>query len=304
MRLLSPAALVVLSVLAAAPAASAATPPPTPVAPSAGHEYPPPLRAVTFKVEGQPQEQPGALRIEFTDPDGTRDETGRYQNDESGVDDYALQQVDPGGTLYRVKVPASAFRRYSDKNFRWHPYRLLPAGSCTPIQGSMEEDCFQEGKQRRFSMLEPAGYGAYEPNNSRRRATPSTEFFNHDCAYLEKRSDVDWYRYRTKHRLKLRLRLQNFADSDRWTPLKSRKRESADMSVSVYRGKSRHKLASMHVAVGKTKVLRTKLRAKRNYLFAFRHAGNGHKHAKHAANMSYAFDFNFPGPFSDANGCT
>ena len=77
------------------------------------------------------------------------------------------------------------------------------------------------------------------------------------------------------------------------------------MSVSLYRAraKGRKRLARVHVKVGKTKVIRQKLRAKRTYLFAVRHAGNGHRHARRAINLQYYFDVNFPGDFRDANGC-
>ena len=305
------AAVVVPAALAAASIADAAPPPPTPVWPSPDYQFRPPTRAVTFKVDGQVEEGDGALHVEFTDADGSIDETGRYQNDEGGVDDYALKQVAPGGNRYEVRVPASAFERYSGGPFYWHAYRMLPAGSCTPVPNSTRQDCFQESEQRTFENSTPAGWGAYEPNDSARKATSSKDFFNHDCAYLEKRSDVDWYRYATgKHGFKLRFKLDNSADSsDRWKPLRSRRRESADMSVSLYRTKGHHhrargrKIASKHVPVGKTRVLRKKLRARTAYLIAVRHAGNGFRHAKPATDLQYFFDANFPGPFSDANGC-
>jgi hypothetical protein len=305
MRRLSRAALAAATVLAvAAPAASAAAPAPAPVSPADGKQFPPPTpRPITFQVDAQPDEPAGSLHIEFTDADGSVSEVGRYQSD-NGVDDYVLEQVEPGGTRYRVKVPASAFERYAEKRFFWHAYRVLPDGSCTPVAGSSGQDCSQESDTREFEMLEPVGYGAYEPNDSPAKATPSKDFFNTDCAYLEKRTDVDWYRYGGSSRaLKLRLRLDNYADSDRWVPLRSRRRESADMSVALYRASGVRKIASVHVPVGKTRVLKAKLKRGRAYLFAVRHAGNGFPKAKPAKDMSYGFKVNFPGAFSDANGC-
>jgi hypothetical protein len=291
-----------LVALALAPAASAAPPAPVLVSPAEGKQFPPPLGDVTFEVDGQPDESAGSLHIQFTNADGTVDGKGSFQN-ESGVDDFALEQVAPGGARYQVEVPASAFDRYSDGNFYWQAYRILPDGGCEPIAGSAQQDCFQESAESRtFERLMPTGYGAHEPNNSRTNATG--DFFNTDCAYLEEKTDVDWYRFRARRSFELKLRLENNGDSDRWVPLRSRKRESADMSVSVYREKGFRRIGRRHVAVGKTGVLKTKVRARKVYLFAVRHAGNGFRAAKPAANLYYGFHINLGGDFSDANGCT
>jgi hypothetical protein len=300
LRRLTPAVLVVLSVLVAVSVATAAAPAPVLVAPSDGHEFPPPDNKgpVTFKVDGQADEPAGSLHIQIATADAEVDAKGSFQDEESGVDDYTLEQTAPGSTHYQVTVPAEDFARYSGGELYWQAYRVLPEGSCT--------DCFQESaKPRTFELLQPSGYGAYEPNNSAAKATASTEYFNHDCAYLEEPTDVDWYRYKGARRgLKLRLKLRNWSDSDRWVALKSRKRESADMKVALYKEAGMRKVASRHVKVGKTGVLKATLRPKTPYLFVFRHAGNGFKSAKPAANMSYLFDINLPGDFSDANGCT
>jgi hypothetical protein len=294
---LTPAGLVVLALLVAAPVASAAPPAPVLVSPADGKQFPPPGGDVTFKVRGEADESAGSLHIQLADADASVDGKGSFES-ENGIADYVLEQVQPGGNLYQVTVPAADFESYSDPNLYWQAYRTLPAGTCS--------DCFQESaKPRTFERLDPSGYGAYEPNNSAARATVFKDFFNTDCAYLEERTDVDWYSYKgAKRGLDLRLRLENNADSDRWVPLKSRKRESADMSVAVYKAKGVRKVASKHVAVGKTGVLKTRMRAKVPYLFAVRHAGNGHKGAKPARDMGYGFHVNFPSSFSDANGCS
>src|SRR3954449_3488721 len=155
MRRFALPATVLLAALAAAPAASAAPPRPVPIAPSPGHRFPPPVRAVTFTVEGQADEPPGTLHVEFTDSDGEIDATGRFQNEEGGVDDYVLKQVEPGGTRYRVRVPASAFERYGDQQFFWHAYRTLPAGSCTPVAGAAGPGGRPEAGGARGGALSP-----------------------------------------------------------------------------------------------------------------------------------------------------
>jgi hypothetical protein len=300
LRLVS-AVVVVLAVLVLAPLASAAPPAPVLVSPADGKEFPPTRgdtpRDVTFEVQGEADEPAGSLHIQIADADAEVDSKGSFQNEESGVADYVLEQVAPGGTQYRVTVPGADFGSYSGGELYWQAYRTLPAGSCT--------DCFQESaKPRTFQLLDPAGYGAYEPNNSAATATPFNDYFNNDCAYLEEPGDVDWFRIDGRSRaVNLRLRLQNFADSDRWVPLKSRKRESADMKVVLYRANGKRKIASKHVKVGKSGVLKAKLRRKTDYLFAFRHAGNGFRSAKPATNMSYNFTVNLPGDFRDGQGC-
>jgi hypothetical protein len=293
-----PVFIVLLAALASAPLAFAAAPPrPVLVSPADGKEFPPPSpRDVTFKVKGQVDEAAGSLHIQLTDPDGEVAADGSFEN-ENGVADYVLEPTKPGGSEYRVTVPATDFESYSDPRFYWQAYRTLSEPDCTPIGTTGKRDCFQESAEpREFMLVQPAGYGSYEPNNSPATATSEDEYLNNECAYLEARNDVDWFRYDGSSRaFELRLKLENTADTDRWVPLKSRKRESADMSVSVYKAKGVRKIASKHVAVGKTKVLKTKLRAKTAYLFAFRHAGNGFRSAKPAADMNYFFHLNLPG---------
>ncbi|HEX8375031.1 MAG TPA: hypothetical protein VF606_07615 [Geminicoccaceae bacterium] len=292
-------------VLAPSGAEAAAPPPPELVSPANGRDFPPPApRDVTFVVDGQVDESPGSLHIQFSDADVEVADDGSYQH-ESGVDDYVLEQVEPGGNRYSVTVPAEAFGRYGSSNFYWQAYRVLSEPDCSAIANSSRRDCVQESDQRReFELLDPPGYGNYEPNNSPATATPRLEYSNQDCAYLEERTDVDWYRFdgRTKA-FGLRLRLHNDADSDRWVPLRSRRKESADMRVTVYRAKGLRKVASKHVRVGKSGVLKTRLRAKTAYLFAFRHAGNGFPKARPARDMSYRFEANLGGQFADAQGC-
>lgn len=296
---------VALAGVAALPAAAAQArkPPPAPVAvaPADQREYPPPLRAVTFQVKGQRQERaPGKLRVQFTDADGTVDRTGRYHA-EGGVDDYPLEQSAPGSTTWTVTVPASAFRRYSDKRFFWQAYRLLPSDQCRRIKRTRRYDCFQESAGREFAMIEPYGYNNFEPNDSPEAA--DVGFFNRDCAFLEKRTDVDWFRHDGVPRpMELTLTLFNWADTDRWEALRPPAQESADMSATVYEADGVRQVATMHVPVGVNRKMKVPLAANTPYLIAFAHASNGHATARPAANMSYRFAFNFPSDF-ESSGC-
>jgi hypothetical protein len=269
--------------------------------PSNHREFPPPLRAVTFEVKGLRGEQAGTLGIQFTDADGTVDRTGRFRA-EGGVDDYALTAISPGSRFYSVTVPASAFQRYGDKHLVWQAYRLVPPSDCKSIPGSTTRDCFQQSAgYRELSLLEPTGYLNFEPDNT--PATATTEFFNSDCAFLEKTNDVDWFRHDgTPKPLNLTVRLWNLGDTDRWKPLGPRSRESADMKATVYRADGMRVVAARHVPVGKKRVLRTRLAANTAHLLAFAHAGNGFPKAKPAANLHYRYSFNFPTDF-DFAGC-
>jgi hypothetical protein len=291
--------------LAAAPAAFAQSGHPNPapvlVAPADGREIPPPMRAVTIKVKALPGERAGSLGIQLTDADGTVDREGRYRA-EGGIDDYPLEAVAPGSADYTVTVPADAFRRYGDKHLFWQAYRLVEGGDCRPISGSTMPDCFQESAgSREFTLLEPTGYLSYEPNDT--RATASTDFFPSDCAYLEKRSDVDWYRYNGAARpVNLRFRLSNLGDTDRWVPLQRPSRESAAMAVRVYLFGRTRAVAAQHVPVGTRRVLKTRLAANKVYFIAIKHAGNGFPRARPAANLYYRFASNLPSEF-DFAGC-
>jgi len=284
------------ALLAAVPTASAQQrrlpAAPVLVAPFDGRQVPPPLRAVTFEVRARRIEAPGTLGIQFTDADGTVDRAGRFQA-EGGVDDFRLEQVAPRSRRYRVTVPASAFQRYGDKNLYWQAYRILPKGSCRP-------DCFQQSRgYRAFTMLEPIGYGNFERNDT--PATATTDFFNSDCAYLERRDDVDWFRHEGVPRpMELRVVLQNWAGTDRWVPLGPPRKESASMSARVLEANGMRVVAARTVAVGKEATLRVPLAANTPYLIAFAHAGNGFASARPAANMFYRFRFNFPSDFDFA----
>ena len=305
MRLSTMLAAAALALLAAAPAASAA-PAPRPVKPADGHTFAPPVRGVTFVVEAEANEPDGSLHVEFTDADGSVGANGRYEH-ESGVDDYVLKPVEPGSNRYSVEVSRDVFRRYGGGEFYWHAYRVLPNGSCPPIPGSGgAKDCFQESAQRTFSNSTPAGWDAYEPNNSAAKATGQSDYFNQDCAYLETRSDKDWFRFKAPRTFRLRLRLENFAGTNEWDSLGPPRRESGNLRVSLYRAKGRkagRRLASKRVPVGKQRVLRAKVRAKRRYLFTVRHAGNGHRRARPDKSIFYTFGINLPRDFADASGC-
>lgn len=305
MRFLGPAALIVLAVLFPASMTAAAAPAPVLVSPSDGRQFPPPFEGVTFVVNGEVDEPAGSLKIQITDADGTFSNTGSFQH-ESGVAEYVLEQVAPGGNRYRVTVPASEFESYGDTGeLAFQAYRRLPAGTCPMVANTTTPDCFQESKTRSFGIIDPAGYGNHEPNNTSANATPQNDIFNSDCAYLETATDVDWYRINgiSRKNFDLRVTLDNSADTDRWKPLGPKRRESADMSVSIYRATGMRKVASKHVAVGKTRVLKTRIAPRTAYLIAFRHAGNGFASAKAATNMAYFFKINFPSAFSDAEGC-
>jgi hypothetical protein len=287
--------------------AQSTTPPPAPalVSPADGREFPPPSpRDVRFVVKGQPDEGAGTLKIQLADADADVDGKGSFVS-ENGIAEYTLEQTEPGGNLYAVTVPAADFGSYSGGELYWQAYRSLPEGSCTPTKTAGKFDCFQESKDpRTFQLLDPSGYGNYEPNDSAATATPANDFFARDCAYLEETGDVDWYAFNGRAKaFDLRLRIFNDADSDRWRPLGSPKRMSADMSASVYAASNMRKVASIHVRVGKSKVLKERLRPRKGYLLAIRHAGNGNPKAKPAPDMSYRWRFNFRGAFDDVGGC-
>lgn len=57
------------------------------------------------------------------------------------------------------------------------------------------------------------------------------------------------------------------------------------------------------MSVGKKRVLRVKVRAKRRYLFTVRPAGNGYPKARPDKSIFYTFGINLPRDFSDASGC-
>lgn len=300
-----PLVLAALALLAAAvppAAAQGATPPPRPVllAPQDGRQVPPPLRPVTFKVRARASERPDALRIQFTDADGTVDRTGRFHA-EGGVDDFALRQVVPGGRVWAVTVPAETFQRYGDRHLFWQAYRLLPPSQCRRIRATGRLDCFQESARREFELLDPVGWGNMEPNDTPQTAT--TDFFDSDCAYLETTTDEDWLRHDgVPEPMTLRLALDNTSDSDRWKPLAPPRRESASITATVLEADGLRTIAAINVPVGRREVLRAPLKANTPYLVAFRHGRNGFPTARPAANLSYRFALNFPSE-SDFAAC-
>jgi hypothetical protein len=305
MRLVIAVSAALAAAFAAAPVAAAA-PPPKLVSPADGRQYEPPVRAVTFTVDGQPDEADGALHIEMTDPDGETDATGRYTNEEGGVDDFVLKETEPGSGHYRVRVGKSVFTRYGGNEVIWHAYRVLPEGSCTPVEGSSEKDCFQESNEdRTLENSTPQGWGAYEPNPFATRA--ASGYDNHDCAYLETRTDADWYRFSARRAFDLKLRVENLAGFEESRPLSSPKRESGDMSLALYRSKGKHgkrgkRVAWRHVKADHSRVIKRRVRKGQTFVFAVRHAGNGHPHAKPADGAKYSFSVNRPGG-SDFFGC-
>lgn len=109
---------------------------------------------VTFFVRARAKERAGSLGIQLADADARVRGDGSFVNpdeDESGeIDQFLLRRVKAGDTLYSVRVPNSVFSRYSDDNFYWQAYRILPERRCRTMKNG-KLDCFQQSRVRAFA---------------------------------------------------------------------------------------------------------------------------------------------------------
>jgi hypothetical protein len=236
-------------------------------------------QAVTFRVQGQPNEPAGSLRIELSVDDVLYDENGLYDRDDpyyAGT--WELQPVEPGSDIYKATVPQSHFAPddfHSDQTWYWHAYRVLPGGGCDP-------DCFQETQDRVFYVEDAHPYLADEPHNNTRGDASRLEEVSFGQGFLEARDDRDWYRFRTRNYgpevRRFTLQFQNLGCNEHCRRIPAG--ENGDMVVGLYRKGFKQALFKRRVNVGDDVVLRADVRRDTVHFLIVRHAKTRQRAAK------------------------
>lgn len=246
-------------------------------------------RAITFRVQGQPDEAPGSLHIELGTDQGEElqyKDNGLYDPNWSLAGRWRLEQVEPGGDVYTVTVPKRRFAPdayHQQQTWFWHAYRKLPEGSCNP-------DCFQVTRSRVFTVDDPWPYLADEPENNTRAGGSPLQFVELGQGFLETRHDRDFYRFRTedwgREVRPFTIDFDNNGCNEHCSG-DIPDGEYGAMVVALFRRHSETPIFKRRVRVGQYVVFRADVRRDRRYVLLVRHAYSGD--GRPAKNLEYSY---------------
>jgi hypothetical protein len=244
---------------------------------------------ITFRVQGQPNEAAGSLHIELGTDNGEELEfkkNGLYDPNWSLVGRWRLEQVEPGGDIYKVRIAKKRFlpdAYHQQQVWYWHAYRTLPEGSCNP-------DCYQVTRERGFTIDDPWPYLADEPENNTRSGSSPLEFVSLGQGFLETRQDRDYYRFRTeafgREVRPFRLDFDNDGCNEHCSG-DIPDGEYGAMVVALFRRHSDRPIFKQRIRVGQFEIFRAEVRRDRRYVLLVRHAYSGDGRA--AKNLEYGY---------------